>query len=67
MQRVAEELANLDEKRAALIAFLEAPKSPTISDKQYDLMRRQFEAMTAYADILQERLTANEKEVSHND
>ena len=60
MQRVAEELADLDEKRALLIAFLEAPKSPTISDKQYDLMRKQLEAMTAYADILQERLTANE-------
>ena len=67
VERVAEELANLDEKRAALIASLEAQKSPTISDKQYDLMRKQLEAMAAYADILQERLTANEKEVAHND
>ena len=56
-ERVSEELANLDEKRAKLLETLEGPKESGISDAQYDLMRAQLEVMTTYANILLSRLT----------
>lgn len=56
-ERVACELADLDENRTKLAALLEKDQPAFISDKQWDLLHKQADAMTAYAMTLQERLT----------
>lgn len=56
IERASNELANLDEKRSKLDATLRQDKPGFISDNQWDLMHKQYEAMAAYALILAERI-----------
>lgn len=57
VDRMAEELADLDEKRTKLAASLAKGQPDFISDEEWGRQIKQEEAMGAYALILQERLT----------
>lgn len=54
-ERLKRELEELDQRRTLLDERLQHPQS-NISDKQWDLLHKQADAMAAYAMILQERL-----------
>lgn len=55
-ERVAQELYELDEKRTKLAEFLNKGKPEYLSDKQWELLLTQKEAMSVYGLILQDRL-----------
>lgn len=59
--KVAEELANLDLKRSELIAFIDKGQPYSMDDAEWDLIRKQDEAMGVYSLILQERLVMMKK------
>lgn len=59
--KVAEELVNLDLKRSELIAFIDKGQPYNMGDAEWDLIRKQDEAMGAYGLILQERLVMMKK------
>ncbi|MCI7480138.1 MAG: Gp49 family protein [[Pasteurella] aerogenes] len=56
LDRVRVELADLDEKRSKLDAMLQKGKPEVISQEQWDLMQKQFDAMAEYSLILAERI-----------
>lgn len=55
-ERVAQELYELDEKRTKLAELLSKDQPEYISDKQWELLLKQKEVMSAYGLILQDRL-----------
>lgn len=55
-ERVAQELHELDEKRTKLAEWLNKGKPEYLSDKQWELLLTQKEAMSVYGRILQDRL-----------
>lgn len=59
--KVAEELVNLDLKRSELIAFIDKGQPYNMGNAEWDLIRKQDEAMGAYGLILQERLVMMKK------
>lgn len=56
LDRVRAELADLDEKRSKLDAMLQKGKPEVISQEQWDLMQKQYDAMAEYSLILAERI-----------
>lgn len=54
--RVKQELSELDEKRTKLAEWLNKGKPEHFSDKQWELLMTQNEAMSVYGRILQDRL-----------
>ncbi len=56
LDRVRVELADLDEKRSKLDAMLQKGKPEVISQEQWDLMQKQYDAMAEYSLILAERI-----------
>lgn len=56
LDRVRIELAELDEKRSKLDAMLQKDKPEFVPQIQWDLMQKQYEAMSAYSLILAERI-----------
>lgn len=56
LDRVRVELADLDEKRSKLDAMLQKGKPEIISQEQWDLMQKQYDAMAEYSLILAERI-----------
>lgn len=60
-EKLAEELANLDLKRSELIAFIDKGQPYSMDDAEWDLIRKQDEAMGVYSLILQERLVMMKK------
>ena len=55
-QRVVDEKKELDEKIAALDAFLEGPVFPTLPNQDQDLLIDQVSTMDDYSDILARRI-----------
>lgn len=55
-EKLAGELANLDQKRSELVAFMGKGKPYDMSNEEWELLRQQDEIMGAYGLILQERL-----------
>lgn len=55
-EKLAAELANLDQKRSELVAFMGKGKPYDMSNEEWELLRQQDEIMGAYGLILQERL-----------
>lgn len=56
LDRVRIELAELDEKRSKLEAMLQKDKPEFVPQIQWDLMQKQYEAMSEYSLILAERI-----------
>lgn len=56
-QRVIVEKKELDEKLTKLNEFLAKDKPSFITDYSWQLLSRQQVAMTAYSDVLDERIT----------
>lgn len=56
LDRVRAELADLDEKRSKLDAMLQKGKPEVISQEQWGLMQKQYDAMAEYSLILAERI-----------
>lgn len=56
IERVRAELSDLDERRSKLAAMLEKEKPEFVSQEQWDLMQKQYDAMAAYSLVLAERI-----------
>lgn len=56
LDRVRQELAELDKKRSKLDQMLQGDKPEYISDVHWDLLKQQCKVMAEYALILAERI-----------
>lgn len=61
LDRVKQELAELDIKRGKLMDLLAGPRPDIISEAEWDRLNQQSEAMSAYAFILSDRIINAEK------
>lgn len=57
-QRVVDEQAQLDEKRAKLAQFLQGDLVKTLPDDEQERLQRQSNIMQDYSDVLSERIAA---------
>jgi predicted nucleic acid-binding Zn-ribbon protein len=55
-QRVVDEKSELDAKREKLHAFFDNPIFNGLESKEQTLLRRQYEAMAEYSNILAQRI-----------
>lgn len=55
-ERVSQEFSELDTKLFALSSFLDSDKFKELSKNHQHLLQLQYDAMSEYGDILQERL-----------
>ena len=57
-QRIVSEKKELDQKIGRLAAFLDGETAATVSVEEIERMKRQFEIMKEYSQILAERIAA---------
>lgn len=62
-QRVVEEKTALDEKLTKLVAFYDTPLYAKLDTAEKVRLQRQGQAMSEYADILEERIAAFPPEI----